>query len=102
MRKAADEGFTKVSVKAFYEKESTEAVLLACDWLAEPTRWDKHLRRAAASMILSVLYGFSTITSEQNHIVEAINDFAWRIFRAGYPGAHLVEFFPWMQHVPSK
>jgi hypothetical protein len=31
-----------------------------------------------------------------------LDDFAVRIARATYPGAHLVEFFPWMRHIPSR
>ena len=102
MRKAADEGFSKSSVKRFYEKQMTEAVLLACDFLVKPAQWDKHFRRAAASMILSVVYGHPAITSEQDPTIEAVNDFSSRITRAAYPGTYLVEFFPWMRHIPSR
>jgi hypothetical protein len=101
MRKAADEKFTRGLVKGFHEKQTTEAVLLANGWLSSPASWDQHLRRASASMILSVVYGYPTITSEQDHRVEAINDFSKRLTSAAIPGAHLVEFFPWMRHVPS-
>jgi hypothetical protein len=102
MRKAANEGFNKGSVKRFYEKQMTEAVILAHDCLAKSAQCDKHYRRAAASMILSVVYGHPVVTSEQDHTVEAINDLATRLTRASYPGAHLVEFFPWMRHIPSR
>jgi len=102
MRKAANEGFSKGSVKRFYEKQTAEAVLLACDCLGKPAQWDQHFRRAAASMILSVVYGHAPITSEQDHNVVAINDFATRLTRAAYPGAYLVEFLPWMRYFPSR
>jgi hypothetical protein len=102
MRKAANEGFSKSSVKRFYEKEVTEAVLLACDCLVKPAQLDKHFRRAAASMVLSVVYGMPAITSEQDRTVEVVNDFANRLTSAAYPGAHLVEFLPWMRHIPSR
>ena len=101
MRKAADEGFTKGSVKRYHEKQMTEAVILGCDWLFEPAKWDGHLRRAATSTMLSVVYGFPPIKSEQDHTVELINNLAQRLTRAALPGAHLVEFFPWMRHIPS-
>jgi hypothetical protein len=102
MRKAANEGFSKTSVKGFYERQISEAVLLACDCLVKPTQKDQYFRRAAASMILSVVYGRPTITSEQDHTVEVINNFADRLTRAAYPGAYLVEFFPWMRYIPSR
>jgi hypothetical protein len=49
LRRAANEGFSKSSVKGFYETQMTEAVLLAGDMLVGPARWDQHFRRAAAS-----------------------------------------------------
>jgi hypothetical protein len=102
MRKAANEAFVKDSVKKFYEIQTTEAVLLASDSLAKPSQWDQNVRRTAASMILSVVYGHPTIITERNHIVDLINDFGRRLTRAAYPGAHLVEFFPWMKYIPSR
>jgi len=80
----------------------TEAILLASDCLAKPAQWDQNFRRKAASMILSVVYGYPAITSEQDRNVEVINDFAGRISHAAYPGTHLVEFFTWMRHIPSR
>ena len=102
MRKAAHEGLNKGVVKDFHEPQTKEALLLAAAGLAEPGQWDKHLRRAAASMVLSVVYDQPTIKSEQDQNVRLINDFVQRLTRAAYPGAHLVEFFPWMRYIPSR
>jgi len=102
MRKAANEGFNKGSAKRFREKQATEAVLIAYDCLIKPAQRDQHFRRAAASMVMSVVYGHPAITSERDHIVEVVNDFAGRLTRAAYPGAHFVEFFTWMRHIPSR
>ena len=102
MRKSADEGFSKSSVKAYCDTQMTEAVIQACDLLVNPAQWDRHLRRAAASETLSVIYGYPTLTTEQDHIVVAINDFSERVFKVGFVGAHLVQFFPWLRHIPSR
>ena len=102
MRKAAHEGLNKGVVKDFHETQTKEALLLAAGGLAEPAQLDKHLRRAAASMVLSVVYDLPTIKSEQDPNVKLINGFVLRITRAAYPGAHLVEFFPWMLYIPSR
>jgi hypothetical protein len=102
MRRASNEGFSKSSVKTFYETQTTEAALLASDLLAGPARWDRRFRRAAASLILSVLYGYPTLKSEQGHIVDAIDDCAGRLFKAASMGAHLVQFLPWLRHLPSR
>ena len=102
MRKVVDENFTKVSVRRFHEKQMTEAVLLAHDWLIAPAKWDRHLRRASASMILSVVYDCPPLLSEQDQTTDDIDDFANRITTAAAPGAYLVEFFPWLRHIPSR
>jgi hypothetical protein len=79
----------------------TEAVLMAGSLLGSPARWDQHLRRAATSMTLSDLYGYPTLKSEQDHNLEAINDFTERLLKAVVMGAHPVQFFPWLRHLPS-
>jgi hypothetical protein len=56
MRKAAHEGLNKGVVKDFYSYQTSEALVLARAGVADPKAWDKHLRRAAASMVLSVVY----------------------------------------------
>jgi hypothetical protein len=102
MRKAAHEGLNKGVVKDFHETQTKEALLLAAGGLAEPAQWDKHIRRSAASMILSVVYDQPTIKSEQDHNIEPLNEFVQRLARAAYPGAHFVEFFPWMLYNFSR
>jgi hypothetical protein len=101
-RRALHDRFTKSSVKGFYDTQIKEAVILASDLLSGPARWDQHSRRASASTTLSVLYGYPTLKSDQDHIVKAINNFAERLFTAAYMGAHLVQIFPWLRHVPSR
>ncbi len=102
MRKAANEKLSTSSVKGFHETQMMEAVLQACELLSDPARWDQHFHRAAASMTLSVVYGYPTLTSEQDDVVEVINDLAKRLFNAAYMGAYWVQIFPWLRHLPSR
>ncbi|KAH9047710.1 cytochrome P450 [Lactarius hengduanensis] len=102
MRKAAHEGLNKGVVKDFHAIQTKEALILASDGLNEPTEWFKHLHRASASMILSIVYDQPTIKPGQDYDVGPINDFVQRLTLAAYPGAHFVEFFPWMQYIPSR
>lgn len=81
----------------------TEAVVLACNWLVDSKQWDPHLRRCMSSTMLSVIYGRTApSTLEPDLAIETFKDFSERLSRAAYPGAHLVEFFPWMRHIPSR
>ncbi|KAH9035792.1 cytochrome P450 [Lactarius pseudohatsudake] len=101
MRRAAHEGLSK-SVVSFKTAQFNEAVVLASGLLDQPATMDNHLRRAAASMIMSVTYDTPPIVSELDPGITAINDFVARVLRAALPGAHFVEFFPWMRHIPSR
>ena len=70
--------------------------------LVGPARWDQHTRRVAASTTLSILYGYPTLKSEQDHVVKDINNFSERLFKAAVMGAHLVQFLPWLRHLPRR
>lgn len=102
MRKAAHERLNKDSSKVFHEAQMAEAIVLAYNWLVDSKQWDDHFRRCTASTMRSVLYGHATDTPGSDSVIEALDDFANRIARATYPGAHWVEFFPWMRHIPSR
>ena len=102
MRKAAHEGLHKGLAHNFHNNQATKALILTHGVLSEPDRWDSHLRRAAASMIMSVLYDTPTIKAEDDPYVTRINDMVARLTRAAYPGAHFVEFLPWMMYIPNR
>jgi hypothetical protein len=103
MRRAAHEGLsTKSIVESFKMPQFNEAVLLASGLLAQPVTQDNHLRRVAASVIMSVVYDTPPIVSELDAGVKGINDCVARLTRAALPGSHFVEFFPWMMYIPSR
>jgi len=102
MRKAAHEGLNKGVAHRYQSIQYGEAVSLAAGFLSQPENWDAHLRRAGASGIMSVVYNTPPIKSEHDRSVKAVNDFVARLTRAAYPGAHFVEFLPWMLHIPRR
>lgn len=105
MRKASHVKFNKDSSKEFHETLVAEAVLLAHKCLVDSKQWDDHFRRCTKSTMRSVLYGPATRehgSESSDDVIAALDDFAGRLAGATYPGAHLVEFFPWMRHIPSR
>ncbi|KZT21020.1 cytochrome P450 [Neolentinus lepideus HHB14362 ss-1] len=102
MRKAVHEGLQKSIIHRYQPTQFNEAVLLTSGVLSDPDTWAAHLRRTAASTLMSVVYATPPILSEQEPSVKSVNDFAARLTRAILPGTHLVEFFPWMVHIPAK
>ncbi|KAA1470676.1 cytochrome P450 [Dentipellis sp. KUC8613] len=102
MRKAAHEGLHKGVITIFLPTQYDEALVLTCGVLSHPQNWDAHLRRASASATMSLVYDTPPIESEDDPSVKSINDCVARLTCAAAPGAHLVELFPWMMHIPSR
>ncbi|KAI0254606.1 cytochrome P450 [Lactifluus subvellereus] len=102
MRKAAHESLSKSVLESFKTPQLNEAILLTTGLLAQPAMWDKHFRRTSASVVMSITYDTPPIVSELDESVKAVNDFVARMTRAALPGAHFVEFFPWMMYIPSR
>jgi|SRR5712671_1089608 len=102
MRRAAHESLTKSVSGSFKKAQVRETLILTSGLLEHPSTWDKHFRRTAASTVMTVTYDTPPIVSELDPTVKAVNDFVARMTRAPLPGAHLVEFFPWMMYIPSR
>ncbi|KAJ7209438.1 cytochrome P450 [Mycena rebaudengoi] len=101
MRRVAQEALSKNFAHKFHAIQSKEAVLLTHSLLVNPTAWGSHLRRTAASVVLSMVYDTPALLSEEDPNITRINDFADRLVNAAYPGAYLVEYFTWMKYLPS-
>ncbi|KAH9028791.1 cytochrome P450 [Lactarius hengduanensis] len=98
MRKAIHEGLNE----SFEVPQLNEAILLTSGLLAQPARWDQHIRRTTASLAMAITYDTPPMLSEQDPGVKAIDGFITHMTRATHPGAHLVELFSWMIHIPSR
>ncbi|THH14256.1 hypothetical protein EW146_g6057 [Bondarzewia mesenterica] len=102
MRKASSEILRKSAMPDFHHKQTKEALLLASGMLAQPQRWRANFERAAASLIMSVIYDTPTLASEHNPSVKRIVDVTVRLGRSVRPGAHLVEFFKFLLYIPDS
>jgi hypothetical protein len=101
-RRAAHEILTKVVVRDYHPVFSKEAVLLASAILKNPGTLDKHIQRSSASATMSILYDYPTLENEHDETVTQIHAFISRMSAATAPGAHLVELFLWMIHIPER
>lgn len=77
-----------------------ESVLLVHQLTESPELYDAHLRRAATSLILSIMYGLPPMLDSQNPNILRVNRFTERALAAACPGAFYVEYFTWMEHLP--
>ena len=102
MRKASHESLHKGRVASYHQLQAKEALFLARYTLAKPNHWEMHIRRAMASVSMSIVYDTPSIESEEDKSVKFINDMVTRLTRSMAPGAYLVEFFPILMAIPSR
>jgi len=101
-RRATHEVLTKVVVRDYHPILRKEAILLASAILENPDASDKHIQRTSASATMSILYDYPTLENEHDETLTKIHTFIDRMSAAAAPGAHLVELFPWMVHIPER
>ncbi|TFY58367.1 hypothetical protein EVG20_g8178 [Dentipellis fragilis] len=102
MRKAVHEALNNHTARQYHPMQVTEAILLTQSLLDNPEAWKAHIRRSAASFIMSMMYDHPPVLSESNLYIQHINENMERLSHACRPGAHLVELFPWMLYIPQR
>ena len=101
-RRVAADGFSKSAVQHFYPIQNREAIMLALALMKSPPTLEKHFRRHASSIILSINYHLPPVESENDPIVVGVENHVRRVLYEMQPGVRLVELFPWMRHIPSR
>ena len=101
MRRAAHEALTKVAVQRYHPIQTKEATILVSALLSNPGSREQHFQRTAASAIMSITYDYPTLASSQDKVVQDMDRSLHWAARAA-AGTSLVEFFPWMVHVPQR
>jgi cytochrome P450 len=101
MRRAAHEALTKVAVQRYRSIQTKEATILVSALLANPENRGQHIQRTAASAIMSITYDYPTLASGLDKVVQDMDrNIHWSTRAAAKTS--LVEFFPWMVHVPQR
>ena len=75
---------------------------MASALLRNPEAREKHFQRCTASATMSILYDYPTLETENDKTVKEIHAYLDRLSKAATPGAHLVEVFSWMIHIPDR
>jgi hypothetical protein len=102
MRRASHEALTKSVVQRYHPIQTKEANILATSLLKDPKDRKQHFLRAGASTIMAILYDYPSLPSEHDNAIEQIDrSMQWTTQAAGL-GTSLVEFLPWMLHIPQR
>ncbi|KAI0027580.1 cytochrome P450 [Vararia minispora EC-137] len=102
MRRAVNEAFNVGVTGRYHGMEEEEAVRLALALTAEPSRFIHLYERYAASLVMTITYDRPLRGSEKDDAIHKRTLVSnRRNVDAVAPGAHLVEFFPWMLRLPT-
>ncbi len=104
MSRAAHEALTKRAVQNYHPIQMKESTILVSSLLISSGNFkpDRHFKRLATSTIMSIVYDYPTIISEQDPSVERMEKYIDRLSRAAAMGAYLVDIFPWMKYIPER
>ncbi|THU85807.1 cytochrome P450 [Dendrothele bispora CBS 962.96] len=100
MRRGSQEALGPQITKKYCRMQEVEGLLLLGDVVKDPENWAAHLRRAAASLVIGVIYGVPPIRNYLEPDIVRVNLFVERALYAAAPGSFLVEYFTWMQYLP--
>jgi len=99
-RRAAHADFNHRGVEKYRPGQLKEAAALISDLLADPESWVEHVKRSAASSILTAVYGWPRLAKD-DVLVAKIHAQISRLANSVLPGAYLVEIFPIMKRLPN-
>ena len=102
MRRASHDALTKAVVQRYYPIQTKEANILVTSLLTNPKDRNQHFLRAGASTIMAILYDYPTLPSAHEKAIKEIGNSVERSVRAASLGSTLVEFLPWMLHIPQR
>jgi hypothetical protein len=101
-RRAEHEALTKSVIRDYHPTYRKEAIILASSILEKPEDSHRHLERCSASATLSILYDYPTLEDEHDKTITEIHAFINHVSADSAPGAYLVEYLPWMIHIPER
>ena len=101
LRRASMDSFSKSGVSNFRPVLNKEAMVLALDFIKNLSDREMLLRRHSLSVMLSINYHLPPARSDSDPLILEIIDRTRHISHTLEPGAHLVEFIPWLRYVPS-
>ncbi|KAJ3761410.1 cytochrome P450 [Lentinula raphanica] len=101
MRRAAHQGLHQNAVEKYKPIQAKEVLLLLNDLLQRSDEWVDHVRRAGGSTVLGVTYDLPTLPSVNDTELRSIYDFTIHLVNTAYVDSFVVEFFPWLRHLPA-
>jgi cytochrome P450 len=83
-------------------KQTLEARQMVVDLAKDPSKYAYWLERAGVMTSIQQIYGISVErgSAEEHHVLEIVS-YMETIDRVAAPGVYVVEFLPWLLHLPN-
>ncbi|KAI0810997.1 cytochrome P450 [Irpex lacteus] len=101
MRRAVHEDFNARAVEQYRTTQREATILALLRILQNPNAWEENLQTINASAICNSVYGWPPFEPGAP-LLKHIQDFIAYGSKAALPGAHLVDIFPIMKHIPAS
>jgi len=102
LRRASHDALTKREAQRYYPIQIKEANILITSLLTNPKDRKQHFMRAGASTIMAMVYDYPTLPSAHDEAIGEIDKNFQQGSQAVNLGASLVDFLPWMLHIPQR
>nr|BAK09423.1 cytochrome P450 [Postia placenta] len=99
-RKYLQQFFHKQNIPKYYNIELKEVHHLLNDFLDDPENFTAHIKRLAGGVTMMLTYGHE-VKSLEDPFIRVAEKGVLTIEAVGAVGAHVVDFVPWIRHLPD-
>lgn len=99
-RKVLQKAFQKSNIIQFRSLQERETRVLLRGIIEQPHGWELAMRRFATAIVLGIGFGIHIKTDDDPFIQMAV-DASYALGNGGAPGGTLVDFFPFIRHLPN-
>ncbi|PCH36902.1 cytochrome P450, partial [Wolfiporia cocos MD-104 SS10] len=99
-RRYLQQNFRKQSLSNYHHIQTQEVHRLLNDLLVDPDNHAAHLKRLSGGIIMRIAYGHQVL-SRDDHFIGIAEKGVLTIEAVGAIGAHIVDFVPWLRHIPD-
>ncbi|GAO13483.1 uncharacterized protein UV8b_05750 [Ustilaginoidea virens] len=98
-RRILQRSFQKSNIARYRTLQEREARVMLKGILDDPGLWDNAIRRFATAVVLAIGFGIA-VERDDDPLVQVAADASYALAHGGAPAGTLVDFFPFLQHLP--
>lgn len=99
-RKVLQGNLSNSNITQFRPVQERESRILLREIYHEPEKWELLLRKFATAVVLNIGFGVEIDSLDGKYMTMA-EDASYALGHGGPPGGTIVDFFPWLRHLPN-